>query len=176
MPYLMEQGYSKADLGLSLSGVSIAYGLSKFIMCSVSERSNARVFMALGFSCAALIMIIMGTMQIATRCVTIMFVFILMNALFQVMGYTQPGRVMWDSCSLSDVANKAISGSEITNRFLQVNNINAVTGAKDIRLHLGVPTTGLVTEMNTGLQHLTHGYVRHCYFLIRGWTSTHPKR
>jgi OPA family glycerol-3-phosphate transporter-like MFS transporter len=35
MPYLIEQGYSKGDLGLALSGVSIAYGLSKFIMGSV---------------------------------------------------------------------------------------------------------------------------------------------
>ncbi|MCG8456340.1 MAG: hypothetical protein MI919_08660, partial [Holophagales bacterium] len=31
MPNLIELGYSKADLGLALSGVSIAYGLSKFI-------------------------------------------------------------------------------------------------------------------------------------------------
>ena len=32
MPYLIDEGYSKTDLGLALSGVSIAYGLSKFIM------------------------------------------------------------------------------------------------------------------------------------------------
>ncbi len=53
MPYLIELGYSKSDLGFALSGVSIAYGLSKFIMGSVSDRSNARVFMALGLSCSA---------------------------------------------------------------------------------------------------------------------------
>ena len=54
MPYLIEEGYSKTDLGLALSGVSIAYGLSKFIMGSVSDRSNARVFMSLGLFCSAL--------------------------------------------------------------------------------------------------------------------------
>lgn len=94
MPYLIEQGYSKADLGLALSGVSIAYGLSKFIMGSVSDRSNARVFMTLGLSCSALIMIFMGTMPIATSSVTIMFVLLLMNGWFQGMGWPPSGRVM----------------------------------------------------------------------------------
>ena len=60
MPYLVEQGYSKTDLGLALSGVAIAYGLSKFIMGSVSDRSNARVFMSLGLCCSALVMIVDG--------------------------------------------------------------------------------------------------------------------
>ena len=32
MPYLIEQGFSRGDLGLALSGVSIAYGLSKFLL------------------------------------------------------------------------------------------------------------------------------------------------
>jgi len=94
MPYLIEQGYSKADLGLALSGVSIAYGLSKFIMGSVSDRSNARVFMALGLSCSALVMIFMGTMPIATSSVTIMFVLLLVNGWFQGMGWPPSGRVM----------------------------------------------------------------------------------
>jgi OPA family glycerol-3-phosphate transporter-like MFS transporter len=94
MPYLIEQGYSKADLGLALSGVSIAYGLSKFIMGSVSDRSNARVFMTLGLSCSALTMIFMGTMPIATSSVTIMFVLLLMNGWFQGMGWPPSGRVM----------------------------------------------------------------------------------
>lgn len=94
MPYLIEQGYSKADLGLALSGVSIAYGLSKFIMGSVSDRSNARVFMALGLSCSALTMIFMGTMPIATSSVTIMFALLLANGWFQGMGWPPSGRVM----------------------------------------------------------------------------------
>ena len=94
MPYLIEQGYSKADLGLALSGVSIAYGLSKFFMGNISDRSNARVFMALGLSCSALVMIFMGTMPVATSSVTIMFVLLLMNGWFQGMGWPPSGRVM----------------------------------------------------------------------------------
>ncbi len=94
MPYLVEQGYSKTDLGLALSGVAIAYGLSKFIMGSVSDRSNARVFMSLGLFSSALIMIFMGTVPFATSSVTVMFVLLLTNGWFQGMGWPPSGRVM----------------------------------------------------------------------------------
>jgi OPA family glycerol-3-phosphate transporter-like MFS transporter len=94
MPNLIELGYSKADLGLALSGVSIAYGLSKFIMGSVSDRSNARVFMALGLACSAAVMIFMGTAPIATSSVAMMFSLLLLNGWFQGMGWPPSGRVM----------------------------------------------------------------------------------
>ena len=42
MPALESMGYDKADLGWALSAVSIAYGISKFVMGTVSDRSNAR--------------------------------------------------------------------------------------------------------------------------------------
>ena len=94
MPELIELGYSKADLGLALSGVSIAYGLSKFIMGSVSDRSNARVFMALGLTCSAAVMIFMGTAPVATSSVAMMFTLLLINGWFQGMGWPPSGRVM----------------------------------------------------------------------------------
>ena len=94
MPYLIELGYSKSDLGLALSGVSIAYGLSKFVMGSVSDRSNARVFMALGLVCSAAVMIFMGTAPVATSSVAIMFAMLLLNGWFQGMGWPPSGRVM----------------------------------------------------------------------------------
>ena len=40
--------HSKAELGTALTGLSIAYGVSKFLMGSVSDRSNARYFLPLG--------------------------------------------------------------------------------------------------------------------------------
>ena len=94
MPYLIEQGYSKADLGFALSGVSIAYGFSKFIMGNASDRSNARIFMSLGLLCSALTMISMGTLPIATSSVGIMFALLMMNGWFQGMGWPPSGRVM----------------------------------------------------------------------------------
>ncbi len=94
MPDLIEQGFSKSDLGLALSGVSVAYGLSKFVMGNVSDRSNARVFMALGLACSALTMIFMGTVPVATSSVGIMFSLLLLNGWFQGMGWPPSGRVM----------------------------------------------------------------------------------
>jgi OPA family glycerol-3-phosphate transporter-like MFS transporter len=94
MPYLIEEGYSKAELGLALSGVSIAYGVSKFIMGSASDRSNARFFMSLGLTCSALTMISMGTLPAATSSVGIMFALLLLNGWFQGMGWPPSGRVM----------------------------------------------------------------------------------
>src|SRR3954451_2637065 len=46
--------HSKADLGWALTGLSIAYGVSKFLMGSVSDRTNPKYFLPLGLllSCA----------------------------------------------------------------------------------------------------------------------------
>ena len=64
MPALESMGYDKADLGWALSAVSIAYGISKFVMGTVSDRSNARVFIPLGLIASALIMIFMGVLAV----------------------------------------------------------------------------------------------------------------
>jgi MFS transporter, OPA family, glycerol-3-phosphate transporter len=94
MPSLIEEGFSKTELGFALSGVAIAYGLSKFIMGSVSDRSNARYFMSIGLMASAFTMIAMGTMAWATSTVMIMFSLLLVNGWFQGMGWPPSGRVM----------------------------------------------------------------------------------
>ncbi|WP_299703127.1 glycerol-3-phosphate transporter [uncultured Pontibacter sp.] len=94
MPDLIAQGYSKADLGFALSGVSIAYGLSKFLMGNVSDRSNARNFLTIGLVLSALTMILMGTVPFATSSIAIMFVLLFLNGWFQGMGWPPCGRVM----------------------------------------------------------------------------------
>ncbi|OKL40120.1 glycerol-3-phosphate transporter [Pontibacter flavimaris] len=94
MPDLIAQGYSKADLGIALSGVSVAYGLSKFLMGNVSDRSNARVFLSVGLLLSALTMFMMGTVPLATSSITIMFVLLFLNGWFQGMGWPACGRVM----------------------------------------------------------------------------------
>jgi len=101
MPHLIEQGYSRTELGFVLSGVAIAYGLSKFIMGSVSDRSNARTFMAVGLAVSAGVMIIMGLVPAATGSVGIMFILLLVNGWFQGMGWPPCGRTMvhWFSAS-----------------------------------------------------------------------------
>jgi OPA family glycerol-3-phosphate transporter-like MFS transporter len=94
MPDLIQRGYSKGQLGIALSGVSIAYGLSKFLMGNVSDRSNARIFLSLGLVLSACCMIIMGVFPFATGSITIMFLLLFINGWFQGMGWPPCGRVM----------------------------------------------------------------------------------
>jgi OPA family glycerol-3-phosphate transporter-like MFS transporter len=70
-------------------------------MGSVSDRSNARSFMALGLAVSAVIMIMMGTLPFATASVTMMFTLLLLNGWFQGMGWPPSGRTMvhWFSAS-----------------------------------------------------------------------------
>ena len=53
MPYLSDEGYSRGDLGLAMSAIAIAYGLSKFLMGLVSDRSNPRYFLPFGLLVSA---------------------------------------------------------------------------------------------------------------------------
>ncbi|MBN2596636.1 MAG: MFS transporter [Marinifilaceae bacterium] len=94
MPDLIALGYSKTQLGFALSGVSVAYGLSKFIMGNVSDRSNARRFLTFGLVLSAITMIVMGILPVATSSIAIMFVLLLLNGWFQGMGWPPCGRVM----------------------------------------------------------------------------------
>ena len=94
MPDLIDEGYTRAQLGLVLSGVAMAYGFSKFFMGSVSDRSNARSFMAMGLALSATTMIIMGQLPAATTTVGMMFALQLANGWFQGMGWPPSGRVM----------------------------------------------------------------------------------
>lgn len=85
MPYLVEEGFSKGDLGFALSGISIAYGFSKFIMGSFSDRANPRYFLPAGLILASLVMLVMGFVPWATSSIMIMFVLLFLCGL--VPGY-----------------------------------------------------------------------------------------
>ena len=94
MPYLIEEGYSRTQLGFALSGVSIAYGLSKLLMGSVSDRSNPRYFMALGLALSAGVMLLLGFAPFALSSVAAMSLLLLLNGWFQGMGWPASGRTM----------------------------------------------------------------------------------
>lgn len=59
IPMLAPFGFGKDELGVVLSMNAIAYGFSKFIMASISDRSNARTFLPLGLLLAAVSMLFM---------------------------------------------------------------------------------------------------------------------
>jgi len=94
MPDLIEQGFTKGQLGFAFSFLAIAYGLSKLLMGNVSDRSNARYFMPLGLVLSAIIMIAMGWIPFATSTVWIMGVLLFLNGWFQGMGWPPSGRTM----------------------------------------------------------------------------------
>ncbi len=94
MPDLIARGFTKTDLGIALSAISIAYGISKFVMGTVSDRSNARVFLTLGLILSSLTMITMGLFPFATSSIAIMFCLLFINGWVQGMGWPPCGRVV----------------------------------------------------------------------------------
>src|SRR5580698_4188769 len=59
-------------------------------------------------------------------------------------------------------------------RLLEVDDVNSVAFAKDERGHLRVPEAGLVSEMDTRFQHLSHGHAGHSQISCLGWASAYP--
>ncbi len=100
IPFLGEFGFDKGELGIVLSMNAIAYALSKFLMGSVSDRSNARVFLPLGLVLAALSMMFMIVPVMAFGPENKMWAIVLMTVLnflvgwFNGMGWPPCGRVM----------------------------------------------------------------------------------
>ncbi|MDR2362733.1 MAG: phosphoglycerate transporter protein PgtP [Prevotellaceae bacterium] len=105
MPYLMEMGFSKADLGLAFSLNATAYGLSKFLMGGISDRSNARLFLPLGLLLASVATILAGT-SIGMYNITVMAVFQFLIGWFGGMGWPPCGRVMTHWFSVKERGTK----------------------------------------------------------------------
>jgi len=94
MPYLVKQGFSKGELGLVLSALPIAYGLSKFLMGNVSDRSNPRIFLAAGLILSAIVNLIFGLAPFVMTSIAVMFILTFFNGWFQGMGWPPCGRSM----------------------------------------------------------------------------------
>ena len=94
MPYLIDEGYTRGQLGVAMSAIAIAYGLSKFLMGLVSDRSNPRYFLPFGLLVSAGVMFIFGFAPWATSSVTMMFILLFINGWAQGMGWPPSGRTM----------------------------------------------------------------------------------
>ena len=77
-----------------MSAIAIAYGLSKFLMGLVSDRSNPRYFLPFGLLVSAGVMFIFGFAPWATSSVTMMFILLFINGWAQGMGWPPSGRTM----------------------------------------------------------------------------------
>ena len=100
IPELTALGFDTVALSIVLSMNAVAYALSKFLMGSVSDRSNARVFLPLGLVLTALSMIFMivpVTMlgpEHRQLSIVIMAVLNFLVGWFNGMGWPPCGRVM----------------------------------------------------------------------------------
>ncbi|HOW90375.1 MAG TPA: phosphoglycerate transporter protein PgtP, partial [Elusimicrobiales bacterium] len=91
-PYLIkEYGLSKSDVGFIATGLAVAYGLSKFIMGNVSDRSNPRYFMATGLLLSGLVNLIFPCF---VNSVALMFVMWSVNGWAQGMGWPPCARTL----------------------------------------------------------------------------------
>ena len=61
MPYLLTLGFDKAELGIAFACNATSYGISKFLMGGLSDRSDARKFMAMGLVLASMATMLAGT-------------------------------------------------------------------------------------------------------------------
>jgi MFS transporter, OPA family, glycerol-3-phosphate transporter len=93
--------YSKAMIGTALTGLSIAYGLSKFLMGSVSDRSNPRYFLPLGLILSAGLLGACGMWKASFSSLGLLVVLQTLNGWVQGMGWPPCGKTMvhWFSTS-----------------------------------------------------------------------------
>ena len=86
--------YTKAQLGSALTGLAIAYGLSKFLMGSVSDRSNPKYFLPLGLLLSSAIMAAFGLVHAAYSSMLVIFAVMVLNGWVQGMGWPPCGKTM----------------------------------------------------------------------------------
>ncbi|MFC0180502.1 glycerol-3-phosphate transporter [Thorsellia kenyensis] len=94
IPDLIELGFTRGDLGVALSAISVSYGFSKFFMGAVSDRSNPRLFLSAGLILSSFTMMLMGFFPFATSSIAIMYALLFFNGWFQGMGWPPCGRTM----------------------------------------------------------------------------------
>lgn len=95
VPDMINEGLiDKAGAGVAMAGIPIAYAVSKFIMGSISDRSDARKFMSIGLVLASLVMLAVGLLPFSagidgdySTTVGILFVFMLLAGWLSGMGW-----------------------------------------------------------------------------------------
>ncbi|HEU5468360.1 MAG TPA: phosphoglycerate transporter protein PgtP [Steroidobacteraceae bacterium] len=86
--------YSKAGLGTALTALSIAYGISKFLMGSVSDRSNPKYFLPLGLLLSSALMAAFGLFEALYASLAAIIVVMALNGWVQGMGWPPCGKSM----------------------------------------------------------------------------------
>ncbi len=87
---LFELGFTKTQVGLIASAFGFSYGISKFVMGNISDRSNARYFLAIGLIISGVINLFLPN----TTSLILMFILVFLNGWFQGMGWPPCARIM----------------------------------------------------------------------------------
>lgn len=92
---ITEEGWiDKIGVGLIANAVLIAYGLSKFFMATVSDRSNARYFMPIGLALSAVCNLVVAFVPAVSASLAFFAIVMFANGWFQGMGWPPSGRVI----------------------------------------------------------------------------------
>ena len=96
----------------------------------------------------------------------------------QVARLTLRSDEQYPSARRRDFANRGQRRIKHRHRLLQVDDVDSVPDAEDVRRHLGVPALRVVAEMDAGLQQLAHGELGHCHdrFSLSGFPSAGVRR
>lgn len=86
--------HSKAELGLALTGLSVAYGISKFLMGAVSDRSNPKYFLPLGLLLSCAITATTGLVEGIFGSIAVLVALQTLNGWVQGMGWPPCGKTM----------------------------------------------------------------------------------
>lgn len=90
-PYLISQLHmTTGDVGLIAAALTMSYGVSKFVMGNVSDRSNPRYFMATGLILSGLVNLLFGFLPGLWTMIGFWF----LNGWFQGMGWAPCARVL----------------------------------------------------------------------------------
>jgi len=82
--------YQHSDIGFLLAVTALSYGIGKFVMGALSDRSNPRIFMAFGLLATAILNFVFGS--VATF--SVHFALWALNGFVQGMGWPPCGRSM----------------------------------------------------------------------------------
>ncbi|MBI5775007.1 MAG: MFS transporter, partial [Verrucomicrobia bacterium] len=96
MPDILKEypQYTKAQLGTAMTGLSIAYGVSKFLMGSVSDKSNPRWFMPLGLLLSCAVLLVFGFVKAVYASLFLMIALQSLNGWVNGMGWPPCGKTM----------------------------------------------------------------------------------
>ncbi|MES2693560.1 MAG: phosphoglycerate transporter protein PgtP [Verrucomicrobiota bacterium] len=86
--------YTKTQLGWGMTGLLTAYGVSKFVMGSVSDRSNPRWFMALGLLLTSAVTLAFGLVPAIYNSLFLIVALQAANGWFNGMGWPPCGKTM----------------------------------------------------------------------------------